>query len=392
MKNEYRAGDELDVEIKKIVPQGLGLAFAEKLTVFVALAAAGDVARVRLSRVKGRTAFAEIVQILQPGNDRTTPPCKYFGRCGGCDMQQMTYSAQVAAKSDIITDALTRLGRIELNAPVEVVASPRPLGYRLRAQWQVDSRRRMIGYFRRHSHEVIDIDHCPILLPQLGDELQRLRQTDAASTFWEPSGKITAAAGDAAVSIYSPELIEPIETVSRKAAGETYFYSARGFFQGNAFLLDELVAAATDLPAGELVYDLYCGVGLFSLPLARRFGRVAGVEANAEAIEFAKQNAEHARLPNIRFEAAGVGKFLAASAAVPDAVVLDPPRTGTEPGVIEALISAGPRVISYVSCDPAILARDLRKFVDAGYSIEMIRGFDLFPQTHHVETVVRLGR
>ncbi len=392
MNTKYKTGDLIDVEIKKIVPKGSGLAFAEGLTVFTPLTVAGDEVRVRLSQVKGKTAFAEVEKILRPAADRIDPPCKYFGRCGGCDMQQMNYSAQRAAKAGMVEDSLKRIGRIQLQQPIEVAASPAEFGYRSRAQWQIDAKRQQIGYFRRHSHDVIDIEHCPVLVPELDEKLKELRRGSNWGEFWDGKGRIEAAAAGGEVSLYSPELIEPTAELVCQAAGVDFRYSARSFFQGNQFLLEPLIEAAVGGLEGEMALDLYCGVGLFSLPLAKTGRAVHGIEANEEAIELARGNAASNALPNAEFSTAGVGDFLAEYDGPADAIVLDPPRSGTEEGVIERIIDIAPAAISYVSCDPAILARDLRKLLDGGYAIEFIKGFDLFPQTHHVETVVRLRR
>src|SRR6476660_9717815 len=137
-KKGYSVGDELEVRVEKIVPRGLGLAFAEKLTVFVPLAAPGDRVRVRIHDLKKRTAFGEIVEVLEPSHVRQTPPCPYFGTCGGCDFQQMTYEAQLAAKVGIVRDCLERLGKIQIDGEIGIIPSPKPLEYRSRAKWHVD--------------------------------------------------------------------------------------------------------------------------------------------------------------------------------------------------------------------------------------------------------------
>ncbi|HCA59000.1 MAG TPA: class I SAM-dependent RNA methyltransferase, partial [Blastocatellia bacterium] len=163
------------------------------------------------------------------------------------------------------------------------------------------------------------------------------------------------------------------------------------FFQGNRFQIERLVATTIGDESGSLALDLYSGVGLFTLPLARRFERVIGVEESRFAVEFANRNAETAGLGNVEFVAEPVRRFLAESdLAGVDLVLLDPPRAGTEADTIMNLIALNPRVVSYVSCEPSVLARDLKRFVESGYRIEKITAIDLFPQTHHVETIARL--
>ena len=369
------------------------MAFAEKLTVFVPLAAVGDRLRVRLNEVKKRIAFADILEITEPSPVRIAPPCPYFGKCGGCDFQQMTYEAQLEAKVGIIRDCLHRIGKIDFEGEIPIIASPREFEYRSRAQWHLDSRHKRIGYFRRGSHDVIDIEQCPILVPELETTLKELRKTIEWGTIWGERAAIEAASGDGGkVSVYGAELVERTDEIGFTAAGERYFYSAQSFFQGNQFLVEKLLEAALADSGGERALDLYCGVGLFSLPLAKRFAQVIGVEGNESAIDFAEKNAGNARLHNIKFVGGGVGEFLQEpNLEGTDFVLLDPPRAGTEKGVIEALAKMKPKNISYVSCEPSILARDLRILLDAGYSLDSITALDLFPQTHHVETIARLG-
>jgi 23S rRNA (uracil1939-C5)-methyltransferase len=384
----------LEVSIEKIVPGGYGLAFAEGLTVFVSLAAIGDKLRVRVREKKGKIAFAEIVEILEPAPARQTPPCPYFGRCGGCDFQQMNYAAQLEAKVGIIRDCLRRIGKLDYEKEIPIVGSPDDLNYRVRAQWHVDSRRQKLGYFRRHSHDVIDVETCPILAPALKEKLADIRRDIAWQEFWAEKPEIEAATNGADVSVYSSELIEPTDEIVFEARGEKYYFDAVSFFQGNRFLIDDLISLAIEGAEGETALDLFCGVGLFTLPLARKFRRVFGVEANGKAIEFAQKNAERARLSNIEFSAENVGEFLEQMEQndLPeiDFVLLDPPRAGAEKETLHALLKLQPRRISYVSCDPSTLARDLRLLTDA-YAIESITALDLFPQTHHVETIARLN-
>ena len=394
MKSEYKIGDRLEVTIEKIVPQGHGLAFAENLTVFVPLSAAGDKLFVKIFQLKGKTAFAEIESVIEPSPVRIEPPCSYFGKCGGCDFQQMHYDDQLSAKLDMIRDSLKRIGKIEYDTEIPMIASPKQFEYRSRAQWHLETRQKKIGYFRRNSHDIIDIEHCPILDPTLNNTLKDLRTTLNWEGFWANRAEIEAACGsDASVSLYSPEIIEPTDEISYNSVNNNYVYSAQSFFQGNQWLIQQLIETALSGVSGERALDLYCGVGLFTLPLAKRFSQVIGVEGNDTAIEFANRNAAYARLENVSFVTENVADFLSGHELEgTDFVLLDPPRTGTEKGVIDKIVKLKPNEISYVACDPSILARDLRQLIDGRYMIESITALDLFPQTHHVEAVVRLKR
>ena len=220
--------------------------------------------------------------------------------------------------------------------------------------------------------------------------LENFRENLDWAEFWANNVRIEAANVGENVSVYSSEIIEPTRDISFEACGNRYFYDAESFFQGNQLLIERLIELAVDGAEGENALDLFCGVGLFSLPLARKFVKVHGVEANEKAIEFAERNAENARLSNVEFFAENVGEWLTEndSQAI-QFVLLDPPRTGADRETIDALLKLKPSQISYVSCDPATLARDLRLLSET-YSIESITALDLFPQTHHVETVVKL--
>jgi len=388
-----KTGDETTVEIKKIVPNGFGLAFAENLTVFVALAAKGDKLRVKIKEKKGKIAFAEIVEILQSSPERVEPKCPYFGRCGGCNFQHMNYAAQLQAKVEIIRDCLTRIGKINYEKEIPIIGSPRDYNYRARAQWHLDTRRRKFGYFKRNSHEVFDVEICPILTGEMQKTLTDLREAVGWESFWNEIVEIEATQGEKESSVYSAEIVEPTSEIYFTANGEKYFYDAQAFFQGNPFLIEDLIEVALRDAKGETALDLYCGVGLFTLPLARSFQKVIGIEGSERAIEFARKNIENARIERADIFVENVSHWLAENTAdlhEIDFVLLDPPRAGTERETIENLLQIKPKQISYVSCEPSTLTRDLRLLCESAYRIETITAIDLFPQTHHVETVVRL--
>src|SRR5689334_22523349 len=229
----YKIGDLIEVEIKKIVPGGFGLAFAENLTVFVVLAVTGDKLQVRLNEIKGKTAFAEIEKIIEPAPQRIQPPCPYVGRCGGCDFQQMTYDAQLEAKIGIIRDNLHRIGKIEYENEIAIIPSPKEFGYRLRAQWHIDGKHHEIGYYQRDSRNLVSIEHCPILVPELDAELQKLRSEFDWTSFWPEKGAIDAACGDESkLSVYSADSDLGDVEITFSAAGEKYTFAAHAFFQG----------------------------------------------------------------------------------------------------------------------------------------------------------------
>lgn len=410
----------MEVTIERILPGGLGLAHAEGQTVMVALAAPGDHLRVRVDRVKGNVSFAQIEEVLTPSPLRVEPPCPYFGRCGGCDFQQMSYPAQLDAKVEIIKDCLRRLARIENIPDFQITAAPNPWHYRSRAQWQYDAVRQKVGYFESGSRRVCDVAECAVLAPELQKTLESLRTRMNHGSLPDSARDFRAVLGDDGMSIAPPLGISPtvsegsdlameseqVRDITRTIHGEAYRLNAESFFQANDGLLPELIDAAIGEASGETALELYCGVGLFTLPLARRFKHVVGVESDSAAASFARENLASAGLTNAEVVKSDVGVWLeevrhgelsklseesaAALQGQTDFLLLDPPRTGAESRVITGVLGLKPQRISYVSCDPATLARDLKKLIAGGYTLTSVRAFDMFPQTHHVETVVHL--
>lgn len=383
----------MEIQIERILPGGVGLAHAAGKTLLVSLAAPGDHLRVQVEREQGNVLFASVVEVLTPSPVRVEPPCPYFGRCGGCDFQQLTYEAQLAAKADIIADCLHRIARVDPVPPITVHPSPNNWRYRVRATWQIDKEKREIGYYERGSRRVCDVEYCAVLMPELQQTLERVRSTEWAE--FPPDLKhLDAAAVENNVSL-SPAFAE-FETneLSLRVGNEVYQYNAESFFQINPALLPEMVEfALSEAAGGDTAVDLYCGVGLFTVPLSRRFANVVAVEANPVATRFARRNL--ANLTNARVLTATVADWMRAhsrSMSDVDFILLDPPRAGAESVVVKGMLDLRPQRISYVSCDPATLARDLKKLISGGYTIDSIAGFDLFPQTHHVETVVLLRR
>lgn len=386
-------GRSLSVEIERIVPGGAGLAHADGRTIFVGLAAPGDELRVRIDQTRGRVAFASILEIIKPSPLRVEPLCPYFGRCGGCDFQQLDYQSQLDAKVEIIRDCLRRIARLEPTPEISITPSTRPWHYRSRAQWQFDPVRKFLGYFERGSHRVCDVVECPVIVPPLQEELTRLRKEMKDGSLPEVT-EFQAVAGDEGASLATHGRPNDAREVSRTIADHRYRFNADGFFQINHELLPTLIAAALGDAHGERALDLYCGVGLFTLPLAERFSSVVGVEANENAIHYARRNLLDAQLANASLECAKVSDWLKAHGqeSTPfDLLLLDPPRAGAEEDAINSILGFRPRRISYVSCDPATLARDLKYLIAGGYHLDSIAAFDMFPQTHHVETVAHLS-
>lgn len=385
--------EHIEVRIERIVPRGYGIAHDAGQTVFVALAAPGDLVKARVVQKKGAVSFAEISEVIEPGPERITPPCKYFGNCGGCDFQQLSYAEQLASKLSIIRDCFRRIAKIETDVEIKMIPSPEEFHYRSRAQWHFSSADKEIGYYQRNSRRLVPIDQCPKLVEPLNVELARLRE----GIDWDgvPAGvtMIDSAAGDGgAISTNLPGVIEAGD-ITFPVSGETLRYAANVFFQGNQFLIPALLEATLADSGGGTALDLYSGVGLFSLPMSHTFELVIAVEDNPESVRYARQNALENGRANIRHRTMSVRHFLRdLSNTDVDFVVLDPPRAGTERDTMENLIRLEVPGISYVACEPSVLARDLRRFIERGYAVDSVTAIDLFPQTHHVETVVRLSK
>ena len=419
----------VEVTIERMLPGGMGLAHADERTVMVPLAAPGDRLRIKIERTKGNVDFASIQEVLEPSPVRVDPPCPYFGRCGGCDFQQLNYQAQLDAKVEMVRDCLRRIGGIENPPAFQVTPAPNQWRYRSRAQWQYDSIRKRLGYFEAGSRRVCDVAECAVLTPPLQETLQDLRRRMLDGSLPEDVRDFRAIVGDEDVSLGPPLDSQAVVDVTRSIYGEVYSLNAESFFQTNADLLPPLIEAALGEAGGETAIELYSGVGLFTLPVARRFTDLISVESNEAAERFARKNLANAGLANAKIanedvanwletlecaNSSQVGKGglppptpnlkeLRGQATLPylrgtsgdlqriDFLLLDPPRTGAESRVINAILKLRPKRICYVSCDPATLARDLKKLIAGGYTLDSLAAFDMFPQTHHVETVVHLS-
>jgi 23S rRNA (uracil1939-C5)-methyltransferase len=387
--------DEVEVTVEKLVAGGDGFARAEGVPLFVPRSAPGDRLRVRVVERHPDYGRAEIVAVLAPGPGRREPPCPYFARCGGCDLQHLDDAVQARAKAAAAVETLARLGGVALPAAPELVTGA-AWGWRLRTQLHLRPGPRGVeaGYFARGSHDLVAVDRCPILVPELEALLPRLpallaplgeavpRRLDLAAG---DGGEITAAPAAAGLAHAEVTLAVP-----DPAGGEfTLAFDARCFVQAHRGLGGALVARAVGPWEGEEAYDLYAGVGLFSLPLARRYRRVVAVEGDRVAARHARNNARRHRLAGIAVEPRAVESWIAGLPAGAERVVVDPPRGGLSRLVRHALFRLRPRRLTYVSCHAATLARDLRG-LRAAYELESLALLDLFPQSGHLEAVVQL--
>lgn len=383
---------------------GVGRA-ADGRVVFARLTAPGDRVRITAPDTGARYLRASAVELLQAGPNRVEPPCGVFGQCGGCAWQHIAYPLQVEAKRRILSDAIERIGRFREPPPIELVSSPRPYGYRGRTRLLTASGR--IGYRRWRDHEIEPIRTCPVLLPELDSELGALASSLAAD---ESQAVDSAREREWELATGSDHRVQSTllcesgsgEPIELEVGGERIRISPGGFAQANPSLYDRLfslVIDALDGPSHGMLLELFAGAGFFTVGLARRFGRVVAVESDPRATRDLEHNLDAAGLGGVEVLTARVEHALEKLDHLrPDAVLLDPPRTGLARGAAERLAALGSPRIAYLSCDPATLARDLRILCtdptteNPRYRLSSLTGMDLFPQTPHVEALAVLDR
>ncbi len=384
---------EADTTIEKWVYGGEGLARVGGKVVFVPFVLPGETVRARI----GPGVHAELAGILEPSAERVAAPCPIFGRCGGCHYQHAPYEFQLARKAEILREQLRRVGKIEYAGEIEIVSGP-PLGYRNRVQLHASGTQ--LGYLGWGSHQLIRLrGECPVASPRINQAIAEMlpRMRDRRWPRFVKSIELFTNETDVQVNVIQAEKpvaktffewCRSVDALDYPAATGTFRVSPRSFFQVNRFLIDQLVDTALAGYSGESALDLYAGVGLFAVAMARQFGSVTAVESGASAVRDLEVNARRAGLP-FGVHQSRVEDFLAKLEPRPEFVLADPPRAGLGKTVVEHLNRLAPPRITIVSCDPATLARDLAGL--ARYRIERISLVDLFPQTFHLETVVHLA-
>jgi 23S rRNA (uracil1939-C5)-methyltransferase len=411
---------EIIVTIEKPVAGGRMLARHEGQIVLVAGAIPGERVRVRLERLSKQVAFASTIAVLDESSDRRTRDADWA--CGGSFYAHVSYERQMRLKSEVIADAFARIAKMPLEGPVSVLGSEEE-GYRMRARLHVKNG--AFGFFREGTHVLCDAGPTRQLLPATIDALSRLRAVLQHTRVMSCEISENAAATERAVllelepSEAAPSHVDPIEGISGllfaddqrghltvsygspyvadriggRAGSTTLTHHVQSFFQGNRYLLEELVARVTaQVPHGR-VTDLYAGVGLFAIPLAALGDRqIVAIEGDRSSARDLDSNAApYGSAIHIRH--LSVESYLQRrDVERPDTLLLDPPRTGTSSEAMSGILGLKvPRVV-YLSCDPATLARDVRRFAEAGYHLDHIEAFDLFPNTAHVETLAVLTR
>ena len=372
-------GDIVEVTVERLVAGGEGLARRDGKALFVAGVLPGERAAVRL--VESRKDFdrAELAELLQQSPDRVSPACPLAGRCGGCDWLHVAHAAQLGLKRAIVRETLRRTGRIERGEPP---LEPGPaLAYRNRVQLHRHPAGGL-GYREAAGHRVVETRACPVAVPAINAFLANPPAPESIGL-----DRFTVF-GDA--SRAACEGRDDDRDLSAAVAGRGISFSVGCFFQSNLAVLQDLAPhAAASAGSGGAVADLYAGVGLFSALVAGRFDRVVAVESSARSLSFAARNAAPDALEAFPMT---VEQWISAGAAGGpfDAVIVDPPRPGLGGEVRTWLVSAQPRTLVYVSCNPVTLARDLGELARGGFTVDDLRLFDFTPQTSHVEAVAVL--
>ena len=448
---EHKKNTVHRLEIRGYTAEGAGVARLEELVVFVPGTIQGEVWDVRLLKVKASVAWGKALKLVKGSPCRVEADCPHFGPCGGCQFRHMSYPEELRAKGQRVRDALERVGGVHLDLP-PVLGAEETLRYRNKVQFPVARERGglCVGLFRGRSHSVLDVDDCllqPAAANRLGRALKTWMEEAGVSAYDEGTGQglvrhlyvRTNHAGESRVCVvvngdqlpHEGELVETLRAadpglagvvlnentrrtnvilgsayrtlwgrdwLEEKLCGLTFRLSVPSFFQINRAQTEVLYGRAAEfagLTGRETVLDLYCGIGAIGLTMAGKAGRVMGAEIVPQAVEDARANAARNGIGNAEFfcgDAAQVAQRLRDQGLRPDVITVDPPRKGLSPEVPGLLADMGPERIVYVSCDPATLARDLKRLDGLGYRAVRAEAADLFPRTAHVETVCLLSK
>jgi 23S rRNA (uracil1939-C5)-methyltransferase len=384
--------DILTLRVGDIVAGGAALARLEDgRVVFVSYAAPGELVRAKVERIHADYIEAVTEEVLEASPDRVEPPCPIFGECGGCQLQHMAHPAQLAAKEAIVREQLRRIGHLDDAVVRPIVGATNPWAYRNHVRFSTGRKFGDVGFISRRGRGLLKVECCPISDPWVNDVLPRLQGHGAG--LHQVQVRHSAVTGSSLINPKVPGAdVESGQPWYEEAlAGHRFRVSASAFFQVNhaqAEQMARLVAEA--LPGrGRLLVDAFAGVGTFAKVFSERFDRVIAIEESHSAAKDAVVNLS--ATPNVDLRIGKVEDVLPLLESTPDAIVLDPPRPGCAPPVLEAIATFRPTVVVYVSCNPATLARDLRVLVDAGYSLDSVTPLDMFPQTGHIECVSRLS-
>ena len=392
----FAVGDRFVTTIEKVAHGGHFIARHLGAVIFVRHAIPGEEVEIEITGIGSSFNRADVVNVIQASPDRVIAPCQFAHRlgCGGCDFQHISLPRQRQLKSEVISEQFSRIAKRDLNIEVEEVGAP--LGYRTRFN-AVTTRNGDLGFKQARSNKVVPVSDCRILQPEI--EYQELSARKWKSNLRvevsiSSTGERTIATGYASDES-AVRTSEGPDVADYSVNGFKLEVAQRSFWQSHKLapaILTKVVNEFANLQTGDQVLDLYGGVGLFTsqfLEVIGENGRVDLVEGSKSATADAMRN--FASFSNIKVHTGDVAKLLPRF-SMADVIVLDPPREGAGKDVIAAMVALKPRSIIYVACDPAALARDTTYLGAAGFEIEKVRAFDLFPMTHHIEMVALFGQ
>jgi 23S rRNA (uracil1939-C5)-methyltransferase len=387
-------GECLELQPTGMSYRGTAVARHNGRVVFVSGALPGEEVVAEVEREQRDFLEARTVGVLVPSPQRVEARCSHFASAGSCEWEFIAYAEQVRLKHEILRDQFRRVGHFADAPLLDPIRSTQEWGYRNHARFVIDAAGNPC-YLRRGTHVPVPIEFCAVLQPWMNEVLPQLQGrlrglagvelrygVNTGETLITPSLEGRGVALPSGQPDYHEELL-----------GRRFRVSAGSFFQVNTGVAGELARLLIEelqLDGTERVADLYAGVGAFACLLSPHAGAVVAVEAAPEAIDDGRLNSGF--LENVRYRKGTVANVLPQLSPPPEVVVLDPPRSGCERGVITTLLAQSPRRIAYVSCDPATLARDARLLVDGGYALRSLRMIDMFPQTYHVESLALFGR
>ncbi|MGL1902075.1 MAG: class I SAM-dependent RNA methyltransferase [Fibrobacterales bacterium] len=365
------------ITIDSVATGGAGVGRLDGRAVFVPYTVPGDVCRVSAVKTKKRFMIAKLLEVIEPSSQRITPQCRHFTVCGGCDYQHIAYDEQCRIKQQHILDALERIGKISLSFVPDVVPSG-PWHYRNRARLQIAKKKgkRVAGFNKDQSNEMVRVEECPVLCEPL--------EKHVLTYDWEEYPKSN-------VRLFSDgsDVIQHDDLFSISLLNKDVFLSNRVFFQSNLELLPQMISYAIEGASGAVAMDLFSGVGLFALFLQDHFERVIAVEIDDKCQKIAEKHLEE----HVERYYEPVEKWVKDNRETAvDFLLVDPPRQGVDVETVNHILSVKPQLIVYVSCDPVTMARDLALLTESQYEVTDMKGFDMFPQTSHIECVAKLKR
>ena len=392
-RTTLEVGQKIQVTIEKVAHGGHFIARHEGAVIFVRHAIPGEVCEIEITSVGSSFNRGDVISVIHSSDDRVSAPCRFAHRngCGGCDFQHISLPRQRNLKSDVVLEQFSRIAKMEIEVEVEEVSSP--LGWRTRCS-AVTTKAGALGFYQARSHKIIPVDDCRILVPEM--RYAELAQHGAkgdqrVEISISNNGERTIATANSRDE--SPLRISDGPDVAHYTVGEkTFEVSQKSFWQSHKDaprVLTEAVLRYADLQEGDHVLDLYGGVGLFAasfLPIIGQSGSVDIVEGSKSATSDAARN--FADDKNVNIYTGDVARLITRFTHA-DVIVLDPPREGAGKDVVVQCAKLQARTIVYVACDPAALARDTSYLHEAGYRLESIRAFDLFPMTHHIECIAK---